>query len=112
MDLVLILGYSVGFATLVEWLASKEPERVDTLTGYAAWGALVAGGADVIENLAHAHHARKVSTRPPLRSWVAGALWDGSVPDQVDAFVRGGGLLGMANYQADGLEVPKVALPA
>ena len=50
-DFLLILSYSLGLATLLEWLAAHDPERADDLTAYAAWGALLAGAADVVENL-------------------------------------------------------------
>jgi hypothetical protein len=50
-DFLLILSYSLGLATLLEWLATRDPDNADPLIGYAAWGALVAGAADIIENL-------------------------------------------------------------
>lgn len=50
-DFLLILSYSIGLATLLEWLATRDPDNTDPLIGYAAWGALLAGAADIIENL-------------------------------------------------------------
>lgn len=50
-DFLFILSYSIGLATLLEWIASRGPERPDALTGYAAWGAIFAGIADIIENI-------------------------------------------------------------
>lgn len=51
-DFLLILSYSFGLATLLEWLAAKDPNKADVLTPYAAWGALLAASADVLENIA------------------------------------------------------------
>jgi len=50
-DFLFILSYSIGLATLLEWLATRDPDRADALIGYAAWGALLAGACDVVENL-------------------------------------------------------------
>ena len=50
-DFLVILSYSIGLAALLEWLARRDPDRADALMGYAAWGALLAGAAVVVENL-------------------------------------------------------------
>jgi hypothetical protein len=51
-DFLLILAYSLGLATLLEWLAGRDPDHRDALIGYAAWGALIAGACDVLEDAA------------------------------------------------------------
>jgi hypothetical protein len=48
-DFLLILAYSIGLASLLEWVAARD-RRPDALIGYAAWGALLAGACDVLEN--------------------------------------------------------------
>jgi hypothetical protein len=49
-DFLLILAYSLGLATLLEWLAARDPDHRDALIGYAAWGAVIAGACDMLEN--------------------------------------------------------------
>jgi hypothetical protein len=49
-DFLLIFAYSIGLATLLEWLATRDPGYRDALIGYAAWGAILAGACDLLEN--------------------------------------------------------------
>lgn len=51
-DFLLILSYSIGLASLFEWFGRSKPNKADPLLPYAAWGALLAGACDVVENLA------------------------------------------------------------
>lgn len=51
-DFLLIVGYAIGLASLLEWLAVKAGKKADELLPYAAWGAIWAGCLDVVENIA------------------------------------------------------------
>jgi hypothetical protein len=51
-DFLLILAYSIGLATFLEWLAARDRRDRDALIGYAGWGALLAGACDMLEDSA------------------------------------------------------------
>ena len=70
-DFLLILSYSVGFATLLEWLAARDPDHADPLIGYAAWGALLAGMCDVMENGAMLFMLSQYDTSQPSLGLIA-----------------------------------------
>jgi hypothetical protein len=50
-NFLFILGYSVGLALLLNWVARYRSKMTPGLIAYAVWGALLAGGCAVVENV-------------------------------------------------------------